>query len=75
MSRDLLLEKTIDNLKRLPDQNLREVSDFTEFLLKRIEDRLITHGIQKLASESKTFKFLEEEPDIYSVNDLQERYR
>ncbi|MEQ6120170.1 hypothetical protein [Reichenbachiella sp. MALMAid0571] len=75
MTREVLIKKTIDNLAKLPDQKLKEVSDFAEFLLNRIENQLLTEGIQKLVSDSKTYKFLEREEDLYTVNDLKERYK
>jgi hypothetical protein len=75
MTRETLIKKTIDSLTKLPDQKLKEVSDFAEFLLNRIENQLMTEGIQKLVSDSKSFKFLEDEEDLYSVDDLKERYK
>lgn len=75
MSRDVLIQKTLDNLTKLPDQKVREVSDFTEFLINKIEDKLITEGIQKLTSDSKSFQFLESEEELYSKADLKEIYK
>lgn len=75
MTRDILIKKTLDNLTRLPDQKLKEVSDFAEFLISKIEDRLITEGIQKLTSDTKSFKFLDSEEDLYSKADLKEIYK
>ena len=75
MTREILIKKTIDHLTKLPDQKLKEVSDFAEFLLNRIENQLMTEGIQKLTTDSKAFKFLETEEDIYSIADLKERYK
>jgi hypothetical protein len=65
----------MDNLNRLPDQKLQQVLDFAELLLSKIDDQLITQGIQKLAKDSKVYKFLEEEDDLYSVQDLKEKYK
>jgi len=75
MSRETLIRKTIESLAKLPDQNLKEVSDFAEFLLSKIDDKVITEGIQKLTTNSEAFRFLEEEEDLYSVNDLKETYK
>jgi len=75
MTRAALIQKTIDNLNRLPDPKLKTVSDFTEFLLNNIENQLLTEGIQKLTSESKAYQFLMEEEDIYTVEDLKVRYK
>lgn len=75
MTRETLIKKTVDNLAKLPDHKLKEVSDFAEFLLNKIEKQLMTEGIQKLVSDSKAFKFLEDEGDLYSIDDLKERYK
>jgi len=75
MTRQVLIQRTIDNLSKLPDQNLKEVSDFAEFLLSKLEDRFLTEGIQKLAMGSKSFQFLEEEEDLYTEADLKEKYK
>ncbi|WOK04264.1 hypothetical protein [Imperialibacter roseus] len=75
MTREVLIKRTMENLNKLPDQKLREVSDFAEFLLNRIDEAVITEGIQKLASDSVAFKFLEEEEELYSVDDLKEKYQ
>ena len=75
MTRQALLQQTIDNLAKLPDQNLKEVADFAEFLLSKLEDRLLTEGIQNLVMNSKSFQFLEEEEDLYTEADLKEKYK
>lgn len=75
MTREKLIAKTIDRISRLPDQKLKEVSDFADFLLSKIEDGEITEGIQKMAAESESFHFLEEEEELYKASDLKEKYR
>ena len=75
MTREKLIKATIDRLSKLPVENLKEVSDFTEFLLKKIEEKQLTVGIQQLAANSGSFKFLEDEEDLYSVSDLKEVYK
>lgn len=75
MNREIVLKKTIENLDRLPDHKLQEVSDFAEFLLKRIDDQILTEGIQKLVADSEAFRFLEDEEDLYSEDDLKERFK
>lgn len=75
MTRKRLIELTIDKLSRLPEQKIQEVSDFTEFLLNKMDDRSLTEGIQKLTVQSKSFEFLEDEEEIYSKSDLKEVYK
>ncbi|MBI3599252.1 MAG: hypothetical protein HY097_01225, partial [Nitrospinae bacterium] len=52
-----------------------EVADFTEYLYQKYEEYIFNRGIRKLASESKSFEFLKEEEDLYTVNDLKEKYK
>lgn len=75
LTREKLIKTTIDRLLKLPDHKLKEVSDFTEFLLNKIEEKDLIVGIQKLTADSKSFKFLKNEEDLYSTTDLKEVYK
>jgi len=75
MTREKLMEKTMNALSKLPDKKLKEVSDFAEFLNNKTEDRKLTEEIQLIGAVSKSFRFLEEDEDLYSVSDLKERYK
>lgn len=75
MTRESLIKITINNLSKLPDQRIKEVADFTEFLLNKVDDALITDGIRKLSAQSKAFQFLEEDEELYSRADLKEVYK
>lgn len=75
MTRQLLIDITLEHLEKLRDHKVREVSDFAKFLLHRLDGQLLIEGIQKLTSEADAFKFLENEPDLYSLKDLKERYQ
>lgn len=75
MTRQVLIQQTIDKLSKLPDHKLKEVADFAEFLLSKLEDNLLTAGIQELAMKSKSFQFLEDEEDLYTEADLKEKYK
>jgi len=70
MTNAQLVNKTISNIQKLPLNKVQEVNDFVEFLLEKIDDQIITEGIKTLVQDAKAFKFLEDEPDLYSVNDL-----
>ena len=75
MDRKVLIDNVISKIKLLPDIKIREVNDFADFLLSKIDDRITLEGIQKLTSDSKAFDFLKDEETIYSVNDLKEKYK
>ena len=75
MNRQILIDNTINKIRQLPDKKIKEINDFADFLLSKIDDKIIQEGIQKLTSESKSFDFLNNEEDLYSINDLKERYK
>ena len=75
MDRNDLIENTLLKIKQLPDTKIREINDFAEFLLRKIDDKILLQGIQELTSQSSAFSYLNDEEDLYSVNDLKERYK
>jgi hypothetical protein len=75
MTKQTLIERTLENLSKLPEQKIKEVSDFAEFLLSKMDDKVITNGIKELVVKSKSFDFLEEEEDLYTEEDLKEKYK
>jgi len=75
MSRETLIKNTLNSLSKLPEQKIQEVSDFAEFLLSKADDAILTKGIQKLVAESKSFDFLKDDEDLYSIEDLKETYK
>ncbi len=74
MEQEAIISKTIENIQRFPFTQQIEVSDFMEFLMKKTEEQIINEGIKNLASNSESFSFLNEEPDLYTVNDLKLKY-
>ena len=74
MSKQELIEKTIAALQKLPADKVAEVSDFTDFILQRNEDKEILSGIKQLSAQSKSYQFLEEEEDLYTLNDVKAPY-
>ena len=75
MNRNILIKETMEKIHQLPDVKIQEINDFAEFLLSRIENQILLEGIQKLTSDSKSFEYLKNEEDLYSVNDLKEKYK
>lgn len=74
MKKQAILEKTIQNISRLPEWRIKEVSDFVEFLIQKVEDRELVNEIQKNTAKSKSFHFLEEEEELYNDEDLTEKF-
>ncbi|TAJ06662.1 hypothetical protein DMA11_22715 [Marinilabiliaceae bacterium JC017] len=63
----------MQTLNKLPLEKITEVYDFAEYLLSKIDDTIISQGIQELTSSTSTYDFLKDEEDLYSENDLQEK--
>lgn len=72
MNRSALINETIDKIQQLPDAQIEQFNDFAEFLLSKIEDKFLLEGIQKLATDSKSFDYLKNEEDVYSKHDLKD---
>ncbi len=74
MSREAIINRTVNLLDQLPEDKLRQAIDFIQYLLWKYEQETLTKGVSKLNLESESFSFLEEEEDLYTVEDLKERY-
>ena len=72
---EILIKDTLNKIYQLPDFKIQEINDFADFLLNRIDDKIVIEGIQKLTSNSKSFEYLKSEEDLYSVNDIKEKYK
>lgn len=75
MTRKTLIHKTVEQIKKLPDHKLKEVSDFVDFLIHQFEHAELNEQIVQSASNSKSFKFLEEKEELYTESDLKEVYK
>jgi len=74
MSRLQLVQQAIQTINQLPDEKVVEVADFASYVLKKHEEAVLQKGIQQLVETSDTFAFLHDEEDLYSLDDLKERY-
>ncbi len=74
ISKQAIIDRTINAINLLPADKAAEISDFADFVSKRYEEQLLAQGIHQLAAESKTFDFLNTEEDLYTEADLKEVY-
>jgi len=75
MNKQTLIKDTLQTLNKLPLEKVNEVYDFAAYLLSKLDDSIISKGIQELSSASSTFNYLNDEEDLYTVNDLKEKYK
>ena len=74
MTRQAIINRTIKIISTLPDDKIREISDFADFIIKRYEETQLTLEIQKLSEQGQTFEFLKDEEDLYTEADLKKVY-
>lgn len=74
MTREAIIQRTIQALKALPTEKAQEVSDFADFMLKKYEEVVLQQGIQNLQSDGETFQFLNEDEELYSAADVKEKF-
>lgn len=75
MSKKPLIEEAVESLEQLSEQKIIEATTFIRFLLERRDEQLLQKGAEKLMGESELFnRFFEDEPDLYSEDDLKERF-
>jgi hypothetical protein len=74
MTRQAIIERTLRAINQLPEEKAEEISDFAEFMIKQYEEQQLSKGIQQLTANSQAFDFLNEEDDLYTEDDLKEKY-
>ena len=74
MSKAEIIEKTVNALKKLPESKGEEVADFADFMVKKTEDQHLQAGIQHIIENSGAFSFLKDEEDLYTLDDLKEKF-
>jgi len=74
MLRQELIQRTVNYLEALPDDKLVEIKEFVEALYQKHEENILREGVIQLNSQSKSFKFLENEEDLYTLDDIKETY-
>ena len=74
ITKEILIHKTFDYLNRLPQDKVIEVAEFVEFLYQKHEEYILKKGIQKMVTDSKSFEFLKEEEELYTLDDLKVRF-
>lgn len=74
MTRETLINQTLETLSKLPQEKVAAVSDFANYISQKYEEEILQRGIEKLMDESEAFAFLKDEEDLYTLDDLEEIY-
>ena len=71
MDKELLIKRSLKSLQSLPAKRINEVIAFIEFISEKYKDEIILQkGIQNIVEKSASFSFLNDEEDLYSIEDL-----
>ena len=74
MEREQLIKQTTRSISLLPDNKLRELADYVEFLLQKKTEKELAKDITALSASSNSLNFLEEEEELYADSDLTEKF-
>lgn len=74
MTKQAIIQQTVKAINQLPEDKAEEIFAFADFVMKRYEQQQLTEGIKRLAANSQTFNFLNDEEDLYSESDLKETF-
>lgn len=74
MTKQAIIERTLKAINLLPEDKAEEISNFADFIFKQYEESQITEGIQTLVSIDKAYDFLEEDEDLYTLDDFKGIY-
>jgi hypothetical protein len=70
MSREELIQDTVEKLRQLSGSKIQVVSDYVSFLTSKIDDKIIIEGLKTLKSTLKSCEFLHNEEQLYQVVDI-----
>jgi hypothetical protein len=73
MTKQAIIEHTIEVINQLPDDKAAEIADFADQLIRQQDELHLNKDIQMLAS-GQSFDFLKDEEDLYSESDLKKVY-
>lgn len=75
MDKEVLIKRSLKSLRKLPARRINEVMDFIDFIADKYKDEIdLQKGIQNIVEKSTSFSFLKDEEDLYTLNDLKEKY-
>lgn len=74
MTRKAIIEKAITAINKLPNDKVEELLNFADSLMKNLEDKNFSKNIMYLSETGHALDFLNEEEELYSTDDLKEKY-
>ncbi|MEI6947784.1 hypothetical protein V9K67_11370 [Paraflavisolibacter sp. H34] len=66
MTRDAIIQKTVQTMQMLPKEKAQEIFEFANFLMKKYENQILQKGIEVLTSDEQAFSMLNNEEDFFA---------
>ena len=60
---------------RSTDKRIQEVADYVSVLKSKLDDTIIDSGSKTLVSTTKDYDFINDEEELYQIDDLKESYK
>ena len=73
MTKQAIIEHTIEAINQLPDDKAAAIADFADSLIRQQDEIHLNKDVQQLAS-GNAFDFLKDEEDLYTEKDMKEIY-
>jgi hypothetical protein len=74
MIKEAVIQKIIRTLNTLPTKKAAQVADFADYLLKKHELCIPKNELEGLVERTDAFQFLNDEEDLYTAEDIKEKY-
>jgi len=72
MDKQEVISQTIHYLSAMSQDKVEEAFDFIEYLYNKKSEDMQVSEIARLATASDSFKFLDDEENLYSASDIKE---
>lgn len=72
MAQNLKITDTIEKLRKLPEDKAKSAQLYIDFLFTQLEEEILSESLAKLSESS--LSFLNDEPNVYTVDDVKEKY-
>jgi len=75
MTKQQIISETVDILEKIPIEKVEEIRNLIIDYYRKKDEEVFEKGFRKLVNDSKAYDFLNNEEDLYTVNDLIVRYK
>ena len=74
MNRQAIFNSTMDKIRQLPDEKIKEINDFVDFLHSKNDSALTQSGTNKSILEPNNFCFPDESEKLSYLNEPEQSY-